>query len=57
LLEGIHIWTPQDPVLLAFIDAQRSLFQTEDQLAKILTPRLQASFGLFKARGGAWEMQ
>ena len=42
--------------LLTVLDAQRTLFQAEDQLAQIRLSRLQASVGLFKALGGAWEM-
>ncbi len=40
--------------LLTVLDAQRTLFQAEDQLAQIRLSRLQASVGLFKALGGAW---
>ncbi len=42
--------------LLTVLDAQRTLFQAEDQLAQIRLSRLQASVGLFKALGGAWKM-
>jgi multidrug efflux system outer membrane protein len=42
--------------LLTVLDAQRTLFQAEDQLAQIRLARLQASVGLFKALGGAWKM-
>jgi len=42
--------------LLTMLDAQRTLFQAEDQLAQIRLSRLQASVGLFKALGGAWTM-
>ena len=42
--------------LLTALDAQRTLFQAEDQLAQIRLSRLQASVGLFKALGGAWQM-
>ncbi|MGZ9058914.1 MAG: efflux transporter outer membrane subunit [Burkholderiaceae bacterium] len=42
--------------LLTTLDAQRTLFQAEDQLAQIRLSRLQASVGLFKALGGAWKM-
>jgi NodT family efflux transporter outer membrane factor (OMF) lipoprotein len=41
--------------LLTVLDAQRTLFQAEDQLAQIRLARLQASVGLFKALGGAWQ--
>ncbi len=42
--------------LLAMLDAQRTLFQAEDQLAQIRLARLQASVGLFKALGGGWKL-
>jgi multidrug efflux system outer membrane protein len=42
--------------LLTALDAQRTLFQAEDQLAQIRLSRLQAAVGLFKALGGAWKM-
>jgi NodT family efflux transporter outer membrane factor (OMF) lipoprotein len=42
--------------LLTALDAQRTLFQAEDQLAQIRLSRLQGSVGLFKALGGAWKM-
>ena len=42
--------------LLTVLDAQRTLFQAEDQLAQIRLSRLQASIGLFKALGGGWRM-
>ncbi len=40
--------------LLTILDAQRTLFQAQDQLAQIRLARLQASVGLFKALGGSW---
>jgi len=40
--------------LLPVLDAQRTLFQAEDQLAQIRFSRLQASISLFKALGGGW---
>lgn len=40
--------------LLIVLDAQRTLFQAEDQRAQIRLTRLQASVGLFKALGGGW---
>ena len=40
--------------LLTLLDAQRTLFQAEDQLQQIRLSRLQASIGLFKALGGGW---
>jgi len=42
--------------LLTVLDAQRTLFQAEDQLAQIRLARLQASVGLFKALGGGWNV-
>jgi multidrug efflux system outer membrane protein len=42
--------------LLTLLDAQRTLFQAEDQLAQIRLSRLQASIGLFKALGGGWKL-
>jgi outer membrane protein, multidrug efflux system len=41
--------------LLSVLDAQRTLFQAEDQLAQVRLSRLQASVGLFKALGGGWK--
>jgi multidrug efflux system outer membrane protein len=40
--------------LLTVLDAQRTLFQAEDQLAQIRLSRLQSSVDLFKALGGGW---
>lgn len=40
--------------LLTVLDAQRTLFQAEDQLAQVRLSRLQASIGLYKALGGGW---
>jgi NodT family efflux transporter outer membrane factor (OMF) lipoprotein len=40
--------------LLTVLDAQRTLFQADDQLAQIRLSRLQASLGLYKALGGGW---
>jgi multidrug efflux system outer membrane protein len=42
--------------LLTVLDAQRTLFQAEDQLAQVRLSRLQASIGLFKALGGGWSL-
>jgi outer membrane protein, multidrug efflux system len=42
--------------LLTVLDAQRTLFQAEDQLAQVRLARLQASIGLFRALGGGWKM-
>lgn len=43
--------------LLSVLDAQRTLFQAQDQLAQLRLSRLQAAVGLFKALGGGWEPQ
>jgi len=40
--------------LLAVLDAQRTLFQAEDQMAQLHLARLQAALGLAKALGGGW---
>ncbi len=40
--------------LLATLDAQRSLFSAQDQLAQSRLERLTASIDLFKALGGGW---
>jgi NodT family efflux transporter outer membrane factor (OMF) lipoprotein len=40
--------------LLVVLDAQRTLFQAQDQLAQLRLSRLQSSVGLFKALGGGW---
>lgn len=40
--------------LLAVLDAQRSLFSSQDQLAQSRLARLSASLDLFKALGGGW---
>ena len=42
--------------LLVVLDAQRTLFQAEDQLAQIRLARLQASIALYKALGGGWRI-
>jgi outer membrane protein TolC len=36
------------------LDAQRTLFAAQDQLAQIELSRLQAAVGLYKALGGGW---
>lgn len=41
--------------LLVLLDAQRTLFQAQDQVAQIRLARLQAVIDLFKALGGGWE--
>jgi len=43
--------------LLTLLDAQRTLFQAEDQRAQIRLSRLQASVGLYKALGGSWQVR
>ena len=41
--------------LLSVLDAQRTLFDAQDQLALTRLDRLEASVALFKALGGGWE--
>lgn len=43
--------------LLVMLDAQRTLFQAEDQAAQIRLAQLQASIALFKALGGGWRQE
>ncbi|HEX2441176.1 MAG TPA: efflux transporter outer membrane subunit [Methylomirabilota bacterium] len=40
--------------LLTVLDAQRTLFSAQDQLAQIQLNRLQAAISLYKALGGGW---
>jgi NodT family efflux transporter outer membrane factor (OMF) lipoprotein len=40
--------------LLSLLDAQRTLFQAEDQRSQIRLSRLQAAVSLYKALGGSW---
>lgn len=40
--------------LLVVLDAQRSLFAAEDQLAQLRLSRLSAAVALYKALGGGW---
>jgi outer membrane protein, multidrug efflux system len=40
--------------LLTVLDAQRTLFAAQDQLAQIELSRLQAAISLYKALGGGW---
>ena len=40
--------------LLVVLDAQRTAFTTEDQLAQTRLARLRASVGLYRALGGGW---
>jgi outer membrane protein TolC len=40
--------------LIVLLDAQRTLFLTQDQVAQIRQSRLQATLDLFKALGGGW---
>ena len=42
--------------LLTVLDAQRTLFAAEDQLAQLRLARLQAAVALFKALGGGWQI-
>lgn len=41
--------------LLSMLDAQRTLFQAEDQLASLRLSRLEAAVALYKALGGGWQ--
>jgi NodT family efflux transporter outer membrane factor (OMF) lipoprotein len=41
--------------LLSVLDAQRTLFQAQDQLAQIRLARLDASVALYRALGGGWQ--
>ena len=41
--------------LLTVLDAQRTLFNAQDQLAQIHLNRLQAAVSLYKALGGGWQ--
>ena len=41
--------------LLAVLDAQRSLFQAQDQRVQLRLLRLQAALNLIKALGGGWQ--
>ena len=43
--------------LLSLLDAQRTLFQAEDQRAQIRLSRLQAAVSLYKALGGSWQLR
>jgi len=40
--------------LLTVLDAQRTLFAAQDQLAQVELNRLQAAVSLYKALGGGW---
>ena len=40
--------------LLGVLDAQRTLFSAQDQLAQIRLNRLEAAVNLYKALGGGW---
>ena len=40
--------------LLTVLDAQRTLFSAQDQLAQLRQSRLQAALSLYKALGGGW---
>jgi NodT family efflux transporter outer membrane factor (OMF) lipoprotein len=41
--------------LLSVLDAQRTLFDADDQLAQVRRDRLQAAVALYKALGGGWQ--
>lgn len=41
--------------LLSTLDAQRTLFQAQDQLASLRLSRLEAAVALYKALGGSWQ--
>ncbi|NMG73824.1 efflux transporter outer membrane subunit [Aromatoleum diolicum] len=43
--------------LLAVLDAQRTLFQAQDQLAQLRLARLSGAVDLYKALGGGWTRQ
>jgi NodT family efflux transporter outer membrane factor (OMF) lipoprotein len=43
--------------LLTVLDAQRTLFNAQDQLAQIRLNRLQAAVSLYRALGGGWSAQ
>jgi outer membrane protein, multidrug efflux system len=40
--------------LLTVLDAQRTLFAAQDQLAQVRLNRLQSAVSLYKALGGGW---
>lgn len=42
--------------LLTVLDAQRTLFQAQDQLAQLRLARLTGTVGLYKALGGGWSV-
>ncbi len=42
--------------LLVVLDAQRTLFQAQDQLAQALRARLQAAVSTYRALGGGWTL-
>jgi len=41
--------------LLTVLDTQRSLYQAQDQQARLQLSQLQASVALYKALGGGWQ--
>jgi outer membrane protein TolC len=41
--------------LLTVLDAQRTLFDAQQQLARVRQERLDAAVSLFKALGGGWQ--
>jgi NodT family efflux transporter outer membrane factor (OMF) lipoprotein len=42
--------------LLSVLDAQRTLFAAQDELAQVREERLSAAVGLYRALGGGWEI-
>jgi outer membrane protein, multidrug efflux system len=42
--------------LLSVLDAQRSLFDAQDQLAQVRLERLEAAVALYRALGGGWQV-
>ncbi len=42
--------------LLVVLDAQRTLFQAEDQLAQSRRSRLQSAVSTYRALGGGWSI-
>ena len=42
--------------LLSVLDAQRTLFDAQDQLAQVRLDRLDGAVALFKALGGGWQL-
>lgn len=42
--------------LLSVLDAQRTLFDAQDQLAQVRLERLEAAVALYRALGGGWQL-